>query len=106
MKDLGIAGSLRRQSYNRSALRATNDKCELGKESYQACPHCADGIDPDLALRKRLLQLLALIEHPTALPEDAALRIAQELLAWTAPADSKQRCDHGAAVETHLEAVA
>jgi hypothetical protein len=79
---------------------------ELSEKSYQTCPHCADGADPDLARRKRVLQLLALIEHPTALPPDAALRIAQDLLAWTAPADSSHRYDPVAEVETELEAVA
>jgi hypothetical protein len=46
------------------------------------CPHCADHLDHRLARRIRVLQLLALIEHPDALPTDAALRIGQELLAW------------------------
>ncbi len=71
-----------------------------------ACPHCADGIEPDLARRKRVLQLLALIEHPTALPPDAALRIAQELLAWTAPAGSNYPFEPVFAAETRLAAVA
>ena len=76
------------------------------------CPHCADGADPDLARRQRVLQLLALIEHSTALPAEAALRIAHELLAWTAPAnstakmDSRCQCNHVVATEPRLEAVA
>jgi hypothetical protein len=88
---------------------------KLSKKSYQACPHCADGLDPDLARRKRVLQLLALVEHPTALPPDAALRIAQELLAWTGPANSTAQaaqtnsiyqCEHVVMAETPMEAVA
>ena len=79
---------------------------ELSKKSHQACPHCADGIDPDLARRKRILQLLALIEHPTALPADSALRIAQELLAWTAPEGSNYQFESVVAAETRLVAVA
>jgi hypothetical protein len=84
--------------------------CELSKKSHQACPHCADGWDSDLARRKRVLQLLALIEHPTALPRDAALRIAQELLAWSAQADSNCQdepvVEPVVAAETRLAAVA
>ena len=70
------------------------------------CPHCADGADPDLARRKRVLQLLGLIEHPTALPPDAALRIAQELLAWSAQEGSNYRFEPVVAAETRLAAVA
>jgi hypothetical protein len=80
--------------------------CELSKKSYQACPHCADGIDPDLARRKRVLQLLALIEHPTALPADSALRIAQELSAWIGQEDSNYQFEAMVAAETRLAAVA
>ena len=88
---------------------------EWSKKSLQRCPHCADGLDPDLARRKRVLQLLALIEHPTALPPDAALRIAQELLAWTAPANSTAQTaqtnsshqgEQVVTAETRMEAVA
>lgn len=49
------------------------------------CPHCADLRLPDPARRRRVLQLLALIEHPDALPPADALRIAGELLRWAAP---------------------
>jgi hypothetical protein len=81
-----------------------SDNCELSKNSYRTCPHCADGTDPDLARRKRVLQLLALIEHPTALPADSALRIAQELLAWTAQEGSDHRFESLVAAETRLAA--
>lgn len=83
-----------------------SDNCELSKKSYRGCPHCADGIDPDLARRKRVLQLLALIEHPTALPADSALRIAQELLAWSAQEGSNDRLESVVAAKTRLAAVA
>jgi hypothetical protein len=47
-----------------------------------SCPHCADCLDHGLARRIRVLQLLALIEHPDALPPRDALRLGHELLAW------------------------
>jgi len=78
----------------------------LSKKGYHSCPHCADGVDPDLARRKRVLQLLALIEHPTALPADSALRIAQELLAWSAREGSNDRFESVVGAETRLTAVA
>ena len=83
-----------------------SDNCELSKNSYQTCPHCADGADPGLARRKRALQLLALIEHPTALPADSALRIAQELLAWSVQEGANHRFESVVTAETHLAAVA
>ena len=70
------------------------------------CPHCADGADPDLSRRKRVLQLLALIEHPTALPADSALRIAQELLAWSGQEGTNYGLEPAVAAEIRLEAVA
>jgi hypothetical protein len=70
------------------------------------CPHCADGLDHGLACRLRVLQLLALIEHPSVLPASAALRIGQELLAWIAQDASSRRCDQVLAAETPIEAAA
>ena len=70
------------------------------------CPHCADGADHEQARRIRVLQLLALIEHPDALPADAALRIGRELLAWIAQDEPSQRCDHVIADEPGMEAAA
>jgi hypothetical protein len=70
------------------------------------CPHCADGSDHGLACRLRVLQLLALIEHPSALPPSAALRIGQELLTWTAQDASGRRCDQVLAAEIPMEAAA
>jgi len=69
------------------------------------CPHCADGLDHGLACRLRVLQLLALIEHPSALPASAALRIGQELLTWIAQ-DASPRCDLVLAADTSIDAAA
>jgi hypothetical protein len=44
------------------------------------CFLCASSGDRVLARRNHLLQLLALVEHPDALPADAALRLAEEIL--------------------------
>jgi hypothetical protein len=54
-------------------------------ESSMTCPHCADGLERESARRAYVLNLLALVEHPSALPPDAALRVARELLAWSKP---------------------
>ena len=71
------------------------------------CPHCADGLNHGLACRLRVLQLLALVEHPNALPASAALRIGQELLAWIIAKDSlSRRCDQVLAAEVPTEAAA
>jgi hypothetical protein len=70
------------------------------------CPHRADGLGHELARRARILQLLALIEHPSALPVAAALRIGQELLAWIAQDEPNRRCDHASAAETRIQAAA
>lgn len=59
-----------------------------------SCPHCADASDRELARRLRVLHLLAIVEHPTALPADAALRIGGELLAWAAQEEPGYRCEH------------
>ncbi|WP_395396230.1 hypothetical protein WBP07_20225 (plasmid) [Novosphingobium sp. BL-8A] len=53
-----------------------------------ACPHCADAGLYDAALRTHVLHLLSLIESSNALPPEAALRIAGELLLWCEPRDS------------------
>jgi hypothetical protein len=71
-----------------------------------SCPHCADGLDLGLTRRIRVLQLLALIEHPDALPRTAALRIGRELLAWIAADRAGHRCDHAIAAEPGIEAAA
>ena len=58
------------------------------------CLLCAAGLDGQrLAQRAHVLQLLALVEHPDALPADAALRLAQEILALTQAERTGRRCD-------------
>lgn len=57
--------------------------------SDTSCPHCSNGLDRELARRQRVLHLVALIEHPTALAADAKLRIAGELLAWLDEPDAR-----------------
>ena len=51
------------------------------------------GSNKDLARRRHLLQLLALVEHPDALPADAALRLGQEILMLLRPETGSRRCD-------------
>jgi hypothetical protein len=52
------------------------------------CPRCATGFShgSELARRTYILQLLALVEHPDALPPHAILRLSHELLALTSSA--------------------
>ncbi len=57
------------------------------------CRFCAADSFPDSPDRTHVLQLLALIEHSDALPAQAALRIAGELLAWTGEAQPRFRCE-------------
>jgi ribulose 1,5-bisphosphate synthetase/thiazole synthase len=45
------------------------------------------------AVPVHILNLLALIERPDVLPEEATLRIAGELLAWTEQDNTRFRCD-------------
>ncbi len=51
------------------------------------------GCAGDLARRARVLQLLALVEHPDALPADAALRLGREIMALMRPEPGLRRCD-------------
>jgi hypothetical protein len=62
-----------------------------------SCPHCADGLDHGVARRTHVLNLLALVEHPSALPSDAALRVCRELLAWVEEDPSYRRSGAGVA---------
>ena len=58
------------------------------------CLLCAAASDDRvLARRAHVLRLLALVEHPDALPADAALRFAQEILTLTESMQSGRRCD-------------
>lgn len=70
------------------------------------CPHCADRHDAAWARRVRVLQLLALIEHPQALPADAALRIAGELLEWLGPGETCEWPGQAARAQAAMEATA
>jgi hypothetical protein len=47
------------------------------------CRYCSGEASTFPSGRARILDLLALIEHPDALPAATALRIAGELLRWT-----------------------
>jgi hypothetical protein len=58
------------------------------------CLLCASDLeDRSLARRAKVLQLLALVEHPDALPADAALRLAREILVLAQPDPTGLRCD-------------
>lgn len=56
------------------------------------CRYCAIGSPQVSQDHTRVRQLIALIEHPDALPAETALRIAGELLAWTGDAP-RFRCE-------------
>lgn len=49
--------------------------------------------DRNLARRSHVLRLLALVEHPDALPADTALRLAREILRLTQEQGAICRCD-------------
>ena len=55
------------------------------------CANCT-GLTGDGRERRRQLHLLALLEHPDALPAELALRLARELLALTSH-QSAFRCE-------------
>ena len=58
------------------------------------CLLCAaEPDDRKLARRAHLLRLLALVEHPDALPANAALRLAREVLALIQAEPTDRRCD-------------
>lgn len=58
------------------------------------CLLCAAGSqDADLARRTHVLRLLSLIERPGALPADANLRLAREILALTQARGTPFRCE-------------
>jgi hypothetical protein len=68
------------------------------------CLRCAAGWEGQgLARRIRLLRLLAIVEHPDALPAEGALRLAREILALTEPDRTGRRCDPVAPPESALE---
>ncbi len=58
------------------------------------CLLCAEGgSDRTLAQRAHVLQLLALIEHPVALPADVVLRLGREIMTLMGPELGLRRCD-------------
>jgi hypothetical protein len=58
------------------------------------CLLCAAGYEGRRsAQRAHMLQLLALVEHPDALPVAVALRLAREVLALTQAEEAGRRCD-------------
>lgn len=57
------------------------------------CLLCEAGFDQPQSYRAQVLQLLALVEHPDALPRDAALCIARRILELTASNESVYRCE-------------
>ena len=59
------------------------------------CVLCESGSggDGDLARRAYVLRLLALVEHPDALPAGDALRLGQEIMALLRPRPGLRRCD-------------
>ncbi len=70
------------------------------------CQYCAPGASRSNADRARVLHLLAMIEHPEALPAEAALRIASDLLAWTGRPASTLRCEAVAPHRIPMDTVA
>jgi hypothetical protein len=63
-------------------------------EEPKMCLLCAADLDDrKLAQHAHVLRLLALVEHPDALPANAALRLAREILALTQAEPTDRRCD-------------
>ena len=68
------------------------------------CLLCAAGSeDRRSAQRAHVLQLLALVEHLDALPADAALRLAREILALTQAESTGRRCNPVVPPEADVE---
>ena len=61
------------------------------------------GSDGDLAHRAHVLQLLALVEHPHALPADAALRLGREIMMLVRSGSGLRRCDAVAPSRPEIE---
>ncbi|HMO30636.1 hypothetical protein [Enterovirga sp.] len=59
----------------------------------RTCPFCGGSPPTGERERRRILRLLALFEHPDALPPDLALRLGAELLSLIESGSSGFRCD-------------
>lgn len=59
------------------------------------CLLCVTAAEGSSAFQRRayMLQLLALIEHPDALPADAALRLGRDILALAESERAAPRCE-------------
>jgi hypothetical protein len=70
------------------------------------CLLCATRLgDQERARRANVLQLLALIEHPDALPANVALRLAREVLALAQIDRTERRCEPVGPPEPAIEEV-
>lgn len=69
------------------------------------CLLCADGSgNRALARRAHVLQLLALVEHPAALPTDVVLRLGREIMTLMRQEPGLRRCDPVALPAPGIEA--
>jgi hypothetical protein len=57
------------------------------------CVLCPGSNGLEVAQRAHVLQLLSLVENPDALPADAALRLAREILVLTEAERTDYRCE-------------
>ncbi len=85
---------------------ATDLLQDIGKQrTLRMCLLCAGGAERDGALARRahVLDLLALIEHPDALPADAAVRLGREIMTLIAREPLPLQCDAVAPSEDDLQ---
>jgi hypothetical protein len=66
------------------------------------CPS-DQGSGADVIQRVHVLRLLALVEHPDALPKDVALRLGHEIMALMKPRSVVLRCEPVTASEQTIE---
>ena len=77
---------------------------DIRDREAKMCILCAAGAEGGaLARRAHVLRLLALVEHPDALPAEAALRLAREVLALTEAERTGRWCDPVAPPGSALE---